>query len=95
MTRKQEDKRMKKMSEKEIDEAMVRLMRQAHWPEKYIYAWKRCGYFPPDIVDSARSLVGAPPLPTPLTPEEIRKWEDAVREFEEKERGQKTGKEVR
>jgi hypothetical protein len=91
MTRRQEDmpKRVKRMSEREIDEVMVRLMRRAHWSEKYIYAWRKCGYFPPDIVDSARSLVGAPPLPAQLTAEEIKQWKDAVREFEEKERGRR------
>ena len=68
-----------------IDIEMIQILKRANFPPEYIYAWHKCGFFHPDIVNSCRKhIFSASPLPTRLSDEEIRQWDAAVKEYREK-----------
>ena len=68
-----------------LDAAMIQVLKRANFPPEYIYAWHKCGFFHPDIVNAFRKHVfGSDPLPSRLSDEEIKQWDEAVKEYREK-----------
>lgn len=59
-------------------------LRKGGAPEEIVYAWHKCGFFPPDLVNRFRESFGEHPIPSRLTEEELAQWDKAVREYREK-----------
>ncbi len=67
-----------------MDVEMVQLLKRANFPPEYIYAWHKCGFFRPEIVESFCKAIGSQPPPRRLSKMELKQWDNAVTEYREK-----------
>ncbi|GAH62013.1 unnamed protein product, partial [marine sediment metagenome] len=72
------------VAERLMDTEMIQLLKRGNFPPEYIYAWHKCGFFHPNIVDSICKAIGWPTGPSRLSKKEIRQWNEAVKEYREK-----------
>jgi len=72
------------IAERLMGTEMIQLLKKLKFPPEHIYAWRKCGFFHPDIADSFCEAMGWPIRPTRLSKKEIKQWDKAVKEYREK-----------